>query len=382
MAKPHSTTQSVLPAPRFAFVICQVGAESACKRELARQEPSWKPAFSRPGFLTFKLDSASPTAQEPLASTFARTWGWSLERITGQDGIVMARRVAELAAALQPTALHVWQRDAALPGDHGFEPFETPLSREVGELIASHLAGQESVRPRLNRIARSREVVLDVALVEPQEWWVGWHLVQTTAQRWPGGVPPQVRPAQVISRAYYKMAELLAWGRFPLRPGDLCLDLGGAPGGATQRLLEMGAKVLSVDPATMDAALMAERHVRHLRMRSREVPRRKLAGIRWLFADLNVAPKYTLDAVQDLVTSRHAHFYGVGLTLKLTDWELADHLDQYRQRVKEWGFDVVKSRQLAFNRQEFSLVGLRNKFQTRLHRRVPRAPKQTKNGGP
>ena len=40
---------------RFLFVTCQVGAEKAVKGEVAQRWPEFRLAFSRPGFLTFKL---------------------------------------------------------------------------------------------------------------------------------------------------------------------------------------------------------------------------------------------------------------------------------------------------------------------------------------
>lgn len=367
---PHGQLEPAKSSPpsQFAFVTCQVGAEAACKRELARSQPQWKLAFSRPGFLTFKRGTTAHAASELLTSTFARTWGWSLERLSGTDGNRLAERAAQVAAGWQITAIHVWQRETCLPGDHNYEPFQTPLAQDVGHWIARSAARRGGGKLRVNRQAKPGELVMDVILIEPHEWWLGWHRVQTIFQRWPGGVPPQVKPTPVVSRAYFKMAELLLWGRIPLRSGDICLELGSAPGGATQRLLELGAKVISVDPAVLDESVAAHPQVTHLRMRSREMPRAKMAGVRWLFADLNVAPRYTLAAVEDLVTHRRAHCSGLGLTLKLTNWELADQLDDYRQRVKSWGFDVVKSRQLAFNRQEVCLVALRDKFQMRLGR--------------
>ena len=41
--------------PRFLFITCQVGAQQAVKGEMARRWPGFQFAFSRPGFLTFKL---------------------------------------------------------------------------------------------------------------------------------------------------------------------------------------------------------------------------------------------------------------------------------------------------------------------------------------
>ncbi len=351
----------------FFFVVCQVGAESTCKGEVEQQFPGAKLAFSRPGFVTFKqADKRFDQGAFILESTFIRTWGLSLERITGNDGMKLAERVAVLAAEVGAQAIHVWQRDQSLPGDGGYEPFNTPLAHQLGAVISAKTEAHSGQALLVNRKAKSGSLVLDVVLVEPNEWWIGWHRVQVTAQQWPGGVPPQIRRQSVVSRAYYKMAETVLWGRLPIRAGDVCVELGSAPGGAAQCLLNMGAKVLAVDPAELDADLLQTPGLTHLRMRSREVPRNLLRQARWLFADLNVAPSYTLSAVEDLVKNRKTHFVGVGLTLKLTDWKLAAEIDTFRERVKSWGFQVVRTRQLAFNRREVCLVGLRDKFQARL----------------
>src|SRR6186997_3062423 len=46
---------SMSVSPSFIFATCQVGAEPALKTELARVWPDFKFAYSRPGFLTFKV---------------------------------------------------------------------------------------------------------------------------------------------------------------------------------------------------------------------------------------------------------------------------------------------------------------------------------------
>src|SRR5690606_42156590 len=65
--------------PAFIFTTCQIGAELALKRELTRRYPGFKPAFARPGFVTFKLPPNHNLMLDwRLDAVFARCWGYSL----------------------------------------------------------------------------------------------------------------------------------------------------------------------------------------------------------------------------------------------------------------------------------------------------------------
>jgi 23S rRNA (cytidine2498-2'-O)-methyltransferase len=88
----------------------------------------------------------------------------------------------------------------------------------------------------------------------------------------------------------------------------------------------------------------------------------------WLAADMNVAPQYTLDAVEAVVQHSSTSIRGMLLTLKLADWDLIEHLPTYIDRVRSWGYQDVRVRQLAFNRQEICLAALRSRSQRRVLR--------------
>jgi len=75
--------------------------------------------------------------------------------------------------------------------------------------------------------------------------------------------------------------------------------------------------------------------------------------------DMNVAPKYTLDTVETIVTHPDVNIQGLLLTLKLLDWEQADDVAEYVSRVQSWGFASVHCRQLQNNRREFCLAAER-----------------------
>jgi 23S rRNA (cytidine2498-2'-O)-methyltransferase len=146
------------------------------------------------------------------------------------------------------------------------------------------------------------------------------------------------------------------------------VELGSAPGGASQALLDAGLEVIGVDPAEMDESVLANPRFTHVRSRTVETSRKVFRHVQWLAADMNVAPRYTLDAVEAVVTHPGIHIRGMLLTLKLPEWELAAELPAYVERVRGWGYKDVRLRQLAFNRQEICLAALRSRSQRRVLR--------------
>ena len=374
-------TMSTPWLPQFLFAVCQCRAEHALKNEIAAGSLSARPAFSRPGFVTFKLDAPCERPDQfQLLSTFARTYGFCLGKVQGEllSELVMQLwklpAVLEFVAARPISDLHVWQRDTAVPGAHGFEPGPTALAVKIEEAVRQH-APLESLRmlpvaPR--RPTQRNRWVLDLALVEPGEWWVGCHRTTRRLQCYPGGVRKLELPPHAVSRAYLKMQEALHWSALPTQQGDVCVELGCAPGGASQALLDAGLQVVGVDPAAVDPEVETHPRFLHVRRRTRELPHRQLRGARWLTADMNVAPAYTLDAVEEIVMNGESSIRGILLTLKLADLRLADKLPEFVARVKSWGYQDVRTRQLAFNRQELCLVALRSRGQRRMFRKPRR----------
>jgi len=208
----------------------------------------------------------------------------------------------------------------------------------------------------LNEIARKGELVLDCVLVEPLEWWFGWHRADAVATRWPGGVPPLIAPKRMISRAYLKILEALLWSELPVGEGDRCVEIGSAPGGSCLALIERGCIVTGIDPAEMDPLVLAQPNFEHVRAKAKDVKRSVFRDCRWLIMDANVAPKYTLDTVEAIVTAPRARPEGLVLTLKLTDPKLAANLAAFERRMRTWGYAQVRMRQLTFNRQEICAV--------------------------
>src|SRR5687768_13677709 len=110
---------------RFLFAATQLGAERALKNELAREHPTLRFAFSRPGFVTFRLPDELNEHELALHSVFARTWGHSLGKVGGADDGELARDAWQLVSGQARGStfrhLHVWSRERLLPGDEGFD---------------------------------------------------------------------------------------------------------------------------------------------------------------------------------------------------------------------------------------------------------------------
>lgn len=356
---------SQLPIP-FLFVCCQAGAEATLKSDVLREMPQWRFAFSRPGFVTFKLPDESVPAVPQLKSVFARTFGWSVGHVADDD----VNAVCDLVAGNRFQHVHAWPRDPCLPGDRGFLPGPTAETNEIGSRILTEARkrGLATEGAAVNRQVKAGQTVLDCIVVDPKQWWIGQHTASCYGQQWPGGVVSVAMPDPMASRAYLKMDEALQWSRLPVEAGDACVEIGSAPGGSCQRLLELGMRVTGIDPSEMDEAVLKHPNFTHVRKRGSDLRRRDYRDFKWLFADTNVAPKHTLDTVESIVTHDQTNIRGLLLTLKILQWSLVDDLSGYLQRVRSWGYEYVRCRQLAYQRQELCVAAMRSRSMRRPRR--------------
>ena len=118
---------------------------------------------------------------------------------------------------------------------------------------------------------------------------------------------------------------------------------------------------MGIDPAKMDEEVLGHPQFTHVKKRAADMKRREFRDIKWLFADSNVAPQYTLDTVEAIVTHREIDVRGMLLTLKLLEISLAEQIPEYIARVRSWGYEEVQTRQLAFNRQEICVAAKRKR---------------------
>lgn len=352
--------------PSFVFVTCQIEAERAVKGEIARRWPQFRFAFSQPGFLTFKLPDELTLADDfALDSVFARAYGFSLGKVTGESREELAAAAWSVCGNRTIQRIHVWERDRTVPGNHGYEPDITPAAIEAHRSVLQ-CCPRPSLLARdaadLCHPARPGESVMDCIMLDTDTWWIGYHRTASIASRHPGGMMRLELPLDAVSRAWLKMEEGLRWSQLPMVQGARVAEIGSAPGGASQSLLARGLFVTGIDPAEMAPAVLGHPRFRHIRQRSPQVRRREFRKIRWLTADMNVAPNYTLDAIEAIVMHEQVNIRGLLLTLKLPEWSLAEHVPEYLDRIRRWGYNIVRARQLQHDRREICVAALQKPF--------------------
>ena len=350
----------------FIFVACKSEANDFVKAEVSKMAPDWKPSFSRPGFLTFKVGDSDRDLSRLNHSRFVRTSGVNIGKFTKFETLISDLKEAIKAFANDAGEgffqhLHFWPRNIGKNDQSIFEFFRWLHSENDDPIREQLKTFSETNQLPLNRTASSDEKVLNVIQIDDDQFAIGWHEVKQRQQKWPGGVPRFPVPESVVSRAYFKTKEAIMWSRFPFQEDDVCVELGSAPGGSVQALLDEKMEVIGIDPAVMHESVMANPKFTHMKKRNAYINKKDIADAKWLFADSNVAPQHTLDSVAEIVNNQHTSIHGMVLTLKLLQEKLTNEINQYAATVKSWGFNFVRVRQLAFNRNEVCLIALKRK---------------------
>jgi len=120
----------------------------------------------------------------------------------------------------------------------------------------------------------------------------GWDLAP-----WPAGLAPVAEDRRPPSRAYRKLEEAFLWMGTEPTPGQLCVDLGGAPGGWTYVALKRGARVVTVDRAPVEPPVLGHPALTMIEGNAfTYVPPR---AVDWLLSDIVCEPARSLSLIKD-----------------------------------------------------------------------------------
>ena len=353
----------------FLFTACQVGAEKVLKEEFTRTYPDFKFSFSRPGFVTFKNSKGPVPLDFHLQSVFARVYGTSFGMMTRQDlspFLILVRRLKELYPN-RLFRLQCWERDQHLPGD---EPLGYVRGAFLGDIQGALLkfvrAEESSLSLESFGEPQEGDCVLQVIAVDQDRFALGAYLHSAHHSPDPGGRIALGLPPGAPSRAYLKLEEVISWFHVPVRRGDVAVEVGSAPGGASFALLQRGLEVVGIDPGVMDSGVLAHPRFTHLATSVNRVPREKLPeSIQWLLLDMNVDPSISLFAIDRLASRMKDTLLGVILTVKMNDWKFAREIPHMIAHVEAMGMVRVKAAQLSLHRREIVIYGLSRKGKAR-----------------
>lgn len=300
----------------FYFTLTNPEAEDLLKEEIAMSYPDLRFSYSRPGFLTFKAEK-----EVKFAPVFCRVSGISVGKFK--------------KAELKYDRAWVWKRDEAFT-------------------IPSDLA---AISEKTN--FRPGEKVTLIMMIGEDEYWVGEYTLKSTHFQTPGEVS-SILETQSPSRAYYKIAEAAEAFDLPFEHEEKVLELGSAPGGASQFLLENDLKVYGVDPADMDPKIVKHINFRHYRMAFETITKDTFKQeIDWIISDVNLPPTIVMKEVVRLHDFMEPK--GLVLTLKINDSKHLRMLWDFIDQVNNLGYERFALKYLPSHRQELCLVALRER---------------------
>jgi 23S rRNA (cytidine2498-2'-O)-methyltransferase len=171
----------------------------------------------------------------------------------------------------------------------------------------------------------------------------------------PGGRLRVHVPDAAPSRAAMKLLEAFHWLDRAPDAGDLCVDLGAAPGGWSWVLLERRARVIAVDPAFLARSLQSKKGVQHIRGDAFKFEPRE--PVDWLFSDMAWRPLESAALLAKWARRRWARLLIANIKLPMK--KKAEMLVRVREILTDGGWTNLRMRQLYHDREEVTIAGVR-----------------------
>jgi 23S rRNA (cytidine2498-2'-O)-methyltransferase len=293
-----------------------------------------------------------------------------VERLGPDAGVVEtgASPVAEIAAACRTRPLmfprHLTVEVARVPRKEAEDldavadaarPYATPdvavQTWVSGSPRLPYSAGELASRVG-SPIRSGAERTLSACITE-QGVSLGVNRTEDSLADWPGGRVRLGKRDGQVSRAEFKLEELMALRALDLPGTGDAVDLGAAPGGWTRILRSHGLRVHAVDPADLDRRLAGDRGIRHVRTTAGEFLRATDRTFDIAVNDMRMEPELSCRVMLDAAERLRPGGLAV-VTLKIgTRLDVARRcLELLRRRYR-----IDFARQLHHNRHEVTVVG-------------------------
>jgi 23S rRNA (cytidine2498-2'-O)-methyltransferase len=329
------------------------GAERDCIEELLMRRGT-DPKLSARGFAP-GLVVSSRAARDPqgrLDLTFARQ-GFAVQALARDpDERGLAQALAKAAALLIHSdryALHVFVPDTET-GNRLAQRAE-----RISEQLALQLrAALPSVaRVDAAELRRSTAELVQVCVCTSDLAALGVVPSDQALSIWPGGRARMKLGADRPSRSARKLEEALVWLGTGPEAGELCVDLGAAPGGWTWLLLNRRARVIAVDPARMEPRLLEQRRLRHVQGSAFDWQPEEPAD--WLFCDMAWRPLEVAQMLGRWARLRQTRMLVANFKLPMK--RKAEMVARLCELLGASGYRQLRTRQLYHDREEITVTG-------------------------
>jgi 23S rRNA (cytidine2498-2'-O)-methyltransferase len=349
-ASPRRSFPTVTPGPEAPprvgewLLTTRPGAEQDLIEELVFTDSKSEPHVAGPSLVaTLRLPHSHG---HPVEMAFARQ-GFPISHVGVPDNQTLSNALTlglRKLGAPQPWALDAWVPDA--------DP-TNPLANSLDKL-------QLVVPPEweARRVKDSRKALADnglyaqVCLVSRNMAALGVLPARDAPSLAPGG-RLRVHVADAApSRAAMKLVESFAWLDRAPEPGDVCVDLGAAPGGWSWVLLDRGAKVYAVDPAVLK---LTHKNLTHLRADAFHFDPGE--PVDWLCSDMAWRPLEAAALLGKWARRGWARFMVANIKLPMK--KKAEHVFRVRDILTDGGWTSVRARQLYHDRDEVTFAAVR-----------------------
>ncbi|MBT3260823.1 methyltransferase domain-containing protein [bacterium] len=193
-------------------------------------------------------------------------------------------------------------------------------------------------------------------IVKNEELYLGVSLASENLSSWAGGACHFAVEKEQISRAEFKLLELMDLGILQLPTQGNVLDIGAAPGGWSRILAQKGLQVVAVDPANLDSRLIENENIVHYKEIIQEyLAVEKKSCFEVILNDMKmeaIESAYIMREAADLLTENS----GVAvMTLKLPHIKVKQKIGKVK-KILASEYRIIGMRNLFHNRQEVTAV--------------------------
>jgi 23S rRNA (cytidine2498-2'-O)-methyltransferase len=330
------------------LLTCRAGCERDLIEELTFRDPRSAP---RPAGEALVGARRLPEERGAVVAPAWARQGFAVQAIVppAEVGRALAQALAARAPAPAPFALDVFVPDTeALNRLSG-------RATELREALIAGLPPEWAARRQPNgRAARGENgLYAQVCLLGEQAAALGVLPARDALSLAPGGRLRAHVAGAAPSRAAMKLAEAFAWADRAPAAGDLCVDLGAAPGGWTFVLLARRARVIAVDPANLAPELRQNRRVQHLQESAFAFEPEETVD--WLFCDMAWRPLEVAALLAKWARRRWARLLIANIKLPMK--QRAEHLVRVLDILRDGGWTSLQARQLYHDRDEVTVAG-------------------------